>query len=87
MPLVLLVFYFGPNPGIFECETLTENASVSIAESQMFGSNAPISTFSSFCFGVLWAVYPFSLCALTQKCLCPASCDPFPPLSAFSHQG
>lgn len=51
MPLVLLIPDFGPNPekaGIFEYEALTKNASVSIAESQMFGSKAPIGAFPPF---------------------------------------
>lgn len=68
MPLVLLVSYFGPNPGkagIFECEALTKNASVSIAEPQMFRSKAPIGTFSLFYLGIiLWAIRPNLLCAL-----------------------
>lgn len=90
MPLVLLVPYFGPNPkqaGIFECEALTKNASVSIAESQMFGSKAPIGTFPSLYLGILWAVCPLLPCALTQKQPSPANSDRFTPLPAFSYQG
>lgn len=70
MPLVLLVSYFGPNPGkagIFACEALTKNASVSIAESQMFRSKAPVGTFSLFYLGILWAIYPLLLCALNTR--------------------
>lgn len=51
MLLVLVVPCFGPNPekaGIFECEALTKNASVSVGESQMFGSKAPVGSFPPF---------------------------------------